>query len=137
MAARPPATPNPAVDDLLVVPTKLLPPSGRPGLIARPSLVHDLSRGLRGPLTLVAAPPGFGKTSLVAAWRSSPEGARWPLGWLSLEADDDESARFGRYLVASLRAGLDSPDVGTRVLAGLSAGCHCAAPPIHRKPSPD
>ncbi|HEV8637179.1 MAG TPA: hypothetical protein VG370_23415, partial [Chloroflexota bacterium] len=52
--------------------TKLTPPPPRPGLVSRPRLVALLAEGLRRPLTLVSAPAGFGKTTLIAEYRAAP-----------------------------------------------------------------
>ena len=48
--------------------TKLYLPPPRPGLVLRPRLIERLNAGLHGRLTLVCAPAGFGKTTLVSAW---------------------------------------------------------------------
>ncbi|HEV3469662.1 MAG TPA: LuxR C-terminal-related transcriptional regulator [Pyrinomonadaceae bacterium] len=80
--------------------TKLYLPPVRQSLVERPRLLEQLSEGLRGRLTLISAPAGFGKTSLVAAWRR--EGAT-PLAWLSLDEEDNEPTRFLDYLVAALQ----------------------------------
>ncbi len=89
----------PPTDPLLR--TKLRPPFIRPGLVARPRLQAALAAGLAGPLTLVVAPAGFGKTTLVAA---SLAGWSGPVGWLSLERGDNQPGRFLRYLLAALQA---------------------------------
>jgi LuxR family transcriptional regulator, maltose regulon positive regulatory protein len=68
------------------------------------------------PLTLVCAPVGWGKTSLLAAWVCDPRETR-SVAWLSLDGDDDEPGRFWRYVVAALRQAL--PEVG-RVAAGAA-----------------
>ncbi len=52
--------------------TKLFFPAVRPNFIARPHLVEKLDSGLRGPFTLISAPAGSGKTSLMAEWRVGP-----------------------------------------------------------------
>src|SRR5512133_157181 len=80
--------------------TKLRLPFTRPGLVDRPRLQARLAQGLRGPLTLVTAPAGFGKTTLVA---SCVAGCGMPVAWLSLDKDDNQAGRFLRYLVAALR----------------------------------
>src|SRR5437868_12128670 len=86
------------------VPTQLLktklrvPPPGV-GNIARPRLIARLNQCERFPLTLVSAPPGFGKTTLLAAWRAQ---AQMPVAWLSLEASDDDASWFLLYLCAAL-----------------------------------
>ncbi|HKQ54071.1 MAG TPA: hypothetical protein VJT74_16965, partial [Pyrinomonadaceae bacterium] len=80
--------------------TKLYLPPARQTLVDRPRLLEHLNEGLQGKLTLISAPAGFGKTSLVAAWREHSE---TPLAWLSLDADDNEPTRFLDYLVAALQ----------------------------------
>jgi LuxR family maltose regulon positive regulatory protein len=79
--------------------TKLHRPYTRLELVARPRLQDQVARGLRGPLTLVTAPAGFGKTTLVA---SSLVECGMPVGWLSLDKDDNQVDRFLTYLVAAL-----------------------------------
>jgi LuxR family maltose regulon positive regulatory protein len=80
--------------------TKLFLPPARQTLVDRPVLLDQLKEGLRGKLTLVSAPAGFGKTSLVAAWRKETE---TPLAWFSLDEEDNEPARFLDYLIGSLQ----------------------------------
>ena len=87
--------------------TKLYIPSARPNLVARHGLIDRLDDGLRlrRKLTLVCAPAGFGKTTLLVEWFHSSK-TRQPatsVGWLSLEKDDDDPARFLAYLTAALR----------------------------------
>jgi LuxR family maltose regulon positive regulatory protein len=86
--------------------TKLHLPRPRPGLVSRPRLLGRLSEGTARELTLVCAPAGFGKTSLLAEWARSRQR---PVAWLSLDAGDSDPARFWRYLAAALdglRAGI-------------------------------
>jgi LuxR family maltose regulon positive regulatory protein len=80
--------------------TKLRPPFTRPGLVPRPRLQARIAAGLRGPLTLITAPAGFGKTTLVA---SCIAGCGMPVAWLSLDRNDDQEGRFLGYLVAALQ----------------------------------
>ena len=82
--------------------TKLHMPALRPGLVERPRLIEKLNRGLeRGcPLTLVSAPAGYGKTTLIAQWLQALDR---PVAWLSVDAADDDLVRFLSYLVASLQ----------------------------------
>ena len=80
--------------------TKLYLPPARQTLVERPRLLGRLNEGLRGRLTLISAPAGFGKTSLVTAWRQQSE---LPLAWLSLDDEDNEPVRFQGYLAAALR----------------------------------
>ena len=87
--------------------TKLYLPPPRHTLVDRPVLLEQLHDGLRGKLTLVSAPAGFGKTSLVAAWRKQCE---TPLAWVSLDEEDNEPLRFLDYLIGALQ--MVDPDLG-------------------------
>ena len=99
--------------------TKLYRPRPRRALVARPRLRERLERGAAGALTLVAAPPGFGKTTLLAEWlAATPPGAR-PAAWLSLDPGDNRPATFLAYLIAALRAAV--PGIGAGALALLAA----------------
>ena len=79
--------------------TKLHVPRPRPDLVPRPRLAERLDEGLARGLMLVCAPAGYGKTVLLAAWarRGQP-----PAAWLSLDAGDNDPARFWRHGVAAL-----------------------------------
>jgi LuxR family maltose regulon positive regulatory protein len=78
-------------------------PPLKPNLISRPHLVNRLATGLTGPLTLVSAPAGFGKTTLLSEWRAV-DGNAPPLAWLSLDQNDNDPLRFWSYVVAALQA---------------------------------
>jgi LuxR family maltose regulon positive regulatory protein len=80
--------------------SKLFIPPLRPGLVPRPRLVQVLNAGLASNrrLTLVSAPAGFGKTTLVLAWLQQLDR---PAAWLSLEAADNDLPRFLAYLAAA------------------------------------
>ena len=80
--------------------TKLNLPFLRQKLVSRPHLKDQIAQGLRGPLTLITAPAGFGKTTLVASCIASGE---MPVAWLSLDKDDNQVERFLSYLVAALQ----------------------------------
>ena len=80
--------------------TKLYLPAVRQTLVDRPVLLNQLKEGLQGRLTLVSAPAGFGKTSLVAAWKKETD---TPLAWFSLDEEDNEPARFLDYLIGALQ----------------------------------
>ncbi|TPV94327.1 MAG: hypothetical protein B7733_15790 [Myxococcales bacterium FL481] len=92
-----PATPaSSAIPQLLA--TKLFVPVSRSAWVARERLDLQLEQGCSGPLTLVCAGAGFGKTTLVADWlRRSKRTA----GWYSLDSQDGDSRRFLRYLIAA------------------------------------
>src|SRR5260221_13400386 len=79
---------------------KLYPPGLRPTGVSRPRLLERLNEGLHRNLTLISAPAGFGKTTLVSEW---VEGIERPAAWLSLDEGDNDPARFLTYLVAALQ----------------------------------
>jgi LuxR family maltose regulon positive regulatory protein len=81
--------------------TKLLIPPARANLVARPRLIDRLGEGLRPGrrLTLVSAPPGFGKTALIREWVAATERR---VAWLSIDEGDNDAARFLRYVGAAL-----------------------------------
>jgi LuxR family maltose regulon positive regulatory protein len=80
--------------------TKLYIPPIRPELVPRPRLIERLNEGLLRKLTLVSAPAGFGKTTLVNAWLRS---TNRPFTWIPLDEGDNDLSRFLNYLVAALR----------------------------------
>jgi LuxR family transcriptional regulator, maltose regulon positive regulatory protein len=94
--------------------TKLHRPLPRAQLVHRPQLAARLTQGVMGPLTLVSAPAGFGKTTLLAQWLAE---SGMPVAWLSLEPGDNELVRFLSYLIAALQT-LD-PHLGAEALALL------------------
>ena len=101
MADQPVATPAGVAlsgQDVLLA-TKLHVPGPVPGFIPRPRLVEALRAGLTRPLILVCAPAGFGKTAVLADWARQ---GRWPVAWLSLDAGDNDPARFWRHIAAAL-----------------------------------
>ncbi len=87
--------------EIALLTTKFYFPTTRPSLVRRPRLVQRLQAGLRGPLTLISAPAGSGKTTLVSEWRDGP-GAGMPVAWLSLDEADNDPTRFLAYLLAAL-----------------------------------
>ena len=102
--------------------TKLYTPTPRPNFVLRPRLIERLNAGLHRKLTLISAPAGFGKTTLVSEWITSCERQ---VGWLSLDADDNDLTRFLAYVVAALQT--VSPPIGARMLGLLHAS---QSPPI-------
>jgi LuxR family maltose regulon positive regulatory protein len=98
--------------------TKLYRPRPRRGAVPRPRLLEQLNRALDSSLTIVSAPAGFGKSTLLAAWlaeESAAEAGDPAAAWLSLDAGDNDPASFWTYVIASLRT--VAPDVGTETLA--------------------
>jgi LuxR family maltose regulon positive regulatory protein len=117
--ARPPGSTPPRTDPppLPILPTKLYAAPARPDVVARPHLLARLAAGVAGPLTLICAPAGFGKTTLLAAWRGQT--AQPAVAWLSLDAEDSDPFHFLRYLVAALRT--TDPRAGATLLPLLQA----------------
>ncbi len=99
---------------LVLLETKLSVPPIRPGLVPRPRLTKRLDRALTCPLTLVTAPAGYGKTTLVSDWvRHTDIGA----AWVALDERDNDPIRFWTYLVAAVERLM--PGVGETSLAML------------------
>ena len=84
-----------------ILTTKLSFPPARSSLVSRPRLIEKLEQGLKGPLTLISAPAGYGKTTLMSEWRTGV-GRDFPLAWLSLDANDNDFARFVSYFALAL-----------------------------------
>lgn len=80
--------------------TKLYIPPVRSELVSRPRLIERLNTDLHHKLTLVSAPAGFGKTTLLSEWVQQ---RKQPATWLSLEPGDDDANRFWRYVIAALQ----------------------------------
>ena len=97
--------------------TKLHVPRWRRSLVARPRLSERLSRGAESALTLVSAPAGFGKTTLLAEWLAAAPFDGRSVAWLSLDQRDNDPALFWTYLVAALKTA--APGVGAGALALL------------------
>ncbi len=95
---------------------KLYIPPPRPEVVLRPRLIERLNEGLHGKLTLISAPAGFGKTTLVGEWVA---GCGRPAAWLSLDEGDNDPTRFLAYLVAALQT--IAPNIGEGVLGVLQS----------------
>src|SRR5512136_2945620 len=80
--------------------TKLYIPLSREALVARPRLTTILSNSLTKGFTLVSAPAGYGKTTLVSSWLRE---TGIPSAWLSLEDSDNDPVRFLQYLLTALQ----------------------------------
>jgi LuxR family maltose regulon positive regulatory protein len=102
----------------ILLSTKLHPPASRRELVPRSLLVERLGEVRGHKLTLVAAPAGWGKTTLLAAWNRTEDGQR-PFAWLSLDAADNDPVRFWSYVVEALRT--VEPGVATTALRLLRA----------------
>jgi LuxR family maltose regulon positive regulatory protein len=109
------ATLSVAASDAIVLETKLTRPPMRSEHVGRRDLLAALRAGGARKLTLVAAPPGFGKSTLLAAWAAAEDAPA--LAWLSLDDNDNDPARFFTYVAAALQR--VEPDIGSRALAAL------------------
>ncbi|MGB0383406.1 MAG: LuxR C-terminal-related transcriptional regulator [Ardenticatenaceae bacterium] len=99
----------------MLLATKLYVPHTRSNLVPRPRLIEKLNRGRDGKLTLVSAPAGFGKTTLVSHWLRE---SALPTAWLSLDEDDNDPHRFFTYLMAAVER---VAGVGQRVQSVLQS----------------
>jgi LuxR family transcriptional regulator, maltose regulon positive regulatory protein len=109
-----------------VLATKVFIPSAKPGLVVRQRLLQRLNLGLqRGSrLTLISAPAGYGKSTLIVEWIHAARGARpsapspaTQFCWLTLDERDNDPARFLRYFIAALQSA--GSDLGQEALGLL------------------
>lgn len=100
------------------LPTKLSPPTPRRRLVARPHLIKALNQavGSAGKMTLLWAPAGFGKTTLVSSWQRE---FAHPVAWLALDEHDNDPRRFWSYFIAALQR--VEPQIGVAIQALLQA----------------
>ena len=99
--------------------TKLYVPRRRRGVVPRARLIDRLNRGAEGKLTLVSAPAGFGKTTLLAEWLAAAPDDGKLSAWLSLDESDNDAASFWKYLIAALQT--MAPEIGADALAVLQS----------------
>jgi LuxR family maltose regulon positive regulatory protein len=97
-----------------ILASKLQPPSLQSSIINRARLIAQLDESLKRKLTLISAPAGFGKTTLLLSWLQT---VRMPVAWLSLDLPDHEPYRFLRYLIGALQT--LNPDLGQTALLAL------------------
>ena len=91
---------EPLADELLA--TKFFVPSCPHVLVSRPRLFTLLDEGLQRPLTVVSAPAGFGKTTLLSAWVQALPQEIAPVAWVSLDEQDNDAVRFWMYVFTAL-----------------------------------
>jgi len=103
-------------DTFPLIRTKLYRPRITGDLVSRPRLLERLDHRRDRPLTLVVAPAGYGKTTLVTSWLATCD---WPNAWLSLSEDDNDFALFLSYFLAAIQSMF--PDSLEETLAMLSA----------------
>jgi LuxR family transcriptional regulator, maltose regulon positive regulatory protein len=101
----------------VVLSSKLHPPQGRSGSVARGDLLIRLEESVSAKLVLIAAPAGWGKTSLLRDWCSAGESSR--IAWLSIDQDDNDPVRFWAHVIAAIAT--VSPRIGQASLQVLTA----------------
>ena len=126
---------------LYIPPLRLDPSTGlRTGQVSRPRLIERLNAGLHRKLTLISAPAGFGKTTLLSEWtnqileirdrtlnsgETSPSpmpNIQYPkVAWLSLDEDDNDPARFWAYVIAALQTTRAYKEASNTVLTALDS----------------
>lgn len=97
-----------------VLATKLYPPPSRADLLSRPQLVERLQANFQQSLTLLCAPAGFGKSTLLSEWAHSHSATTV---WLSLDESDNEPAQFMRYFIAAIQT--EYPNFAGEIVAAL------------------
>jgi LuxR family maltose regulon positive regulatory protein len=109
--------------------TKLYIPSTRPEIVPRPQLIEQLNHGLYRKLTLISAPAGFGKTTLISEWverlsSADQKGSQagYKIGWLSIDKGDNDRVQFLAYIIAALNQ-IDrlEPSFGLAAMSMLSS----------------
>src|SRR6266487_718279 len=114
-----------SMPSLHLLTTKISVPPVRLNMVTRPRLTQRMNTALRGTLTLIVAPAGWGKTTLLSAWHADPSHGTLPLAWVSLDASDNDPIRFWTYVIAALNT--LHPGVGETPLALFYAS---SSPPI-------
>jgi len=99
--------------------TKFFVPVAPGPLICRPRLTALLDKSLKYPFTLVSAPAGFGKTTLLASWVQSSPANHLQLAWLSLDEEDNDPQLFWTYVLSALAA--QQPDGFSSLLESLQS----------------
>src|SRR5215212_8237852 len=100
---------------------KLYAPSPHPESVARPRLLKVLTENLEDHrITLIDAPPGYGKTTLLAQWRQT-EGGNLPIAWGSLNEQDNDPVRLWAHVSEALRQSAPEEAFGTNHSQGLGS----------------
>jgi len=119
--ATPPQPPHSSTDmpSFQLLTTKIAVPPTRLNIVPRPRLTQLMNAAIQVPLTLLIAPAGWGKTTLLHAWHTDPSRSSWPLAWVSLDAGDNDPSRFWTYVITALNT--LHPGVGETPLTLLHA----------------
>ncbi|HEX5848935.1 MAG TPA: LuxR C-terminal-related transcriptional regulator [Rubrobacter sp.] len=105
---------------MIVLKPKLRAPVPRPDQLVRRELLELLHDALECRVSVVSAPTGYGKTTLLAHWRRVEE-ADHPFAWVSLDEQDEDPIRLWRHVVEALRRVVPEEDFGADVLVGMGA----------------
>ncbi|MCF8011119.1 MAG: LuxR C-terminal-related transcriptional regulator [Clostridiales bacterium] len=105
---------NKSTLEFALLKTKLNIPHTRLSVVSRPRLLKELDEGFSKKLTVIAAPAGYGKSTLAGEWANKGGG---PVSWVSLDSGDNDPYRFWSYITASLEQ--VSPDMLSRVKSTL------------------
>jgi LuxR family maltose regulon positive regulatory protein len=97
-------------------------------VVGRPQLTGRLNAALASSLTLVSAPAGFGKTTLLVEWLATLPEEAVSIGWLSIDDRDNDPVLFWSYVIAAMRASVDS--VGGQALQLLSSSTAASPPEV-------
>ena len=103
---------TPTLESFPLIQTKLHRPFLPVDLVLRPHLTEWLDECLKRPLTLVSAPAGYGKTTLISSWL---ETCKYPHAWLTLDEGDNDLDVFLTYFLGAIRTIF--PDAATNILA--------------------
>jgi LuxR family transcriptional regulator, maltose regulon positive regulatory protein len=103
----------------LVIKPKLRAPSPRSEQVFRPRLLERFGNAIERKITLVSAPAGYGKTTLLAQWSHSVRDSLY-FAWVSLDEQDNDPARLWRHIVEALHLAAPEVDFGADVLVGMS-----------------
>ncbi len=87
--------------DYTLLGTKLYIPKPRKALVRRIRLIDRLNTGFERKLTLISAPAGFGKTTLLSDWIAQ---SQLPVAWVSLDSGDNDPVYFIKYIIAALQS---------------------------------
>jgi ATP/maltotriose-dependent transcriptional regulator MalT len=115
-----PSDPGGSTPSIVLVP-KLKAPAVRPEQIVRPRLLGHLEEASGCKLTLVSAPAGYGKTTLLTQWRQA-EQANVAFAWVCLDEQDNDAVRLWRHVVEALHQAALGDDVAADVIGRLSVG---------------
>jgi LuxR family transcriptional regulator, maltose regulon positive regulatory protein len=112
---------NSASPKAVVLKAKLYAPLPHPESVVRPRLLKVLTEDLKDyRITLIDAPPGYGKTTLLAQWRRT-EGGNLPIAWVSLDEQDNDPVRLWAHISEALRQTAPEEAFGTNLSEGLSS----------------